>query len=136
MLTNFADITIFNARKCGRETVYFKHQVSGVNFHGTDQLLVNDKAVSTSDTFVIRIPDVILRDFHFVDKTTYKSLPLEELQNCFTVQKGDYVVKGLVDEDYSSSADIVKNCEAMQITQITENLHGSAYARHIKLVVK
>lgn len=136
MLTNFADITIFNARKCGRETVYFKHQISGVNFHGTDQLLVNDKAVSTSDTFIIRIPDAILKYNHYVDKTTFRGLPIEELGDFFTVQKGDYVVKGLVDEDYSTSADIVKNCEAMQITQITENLHGSVYARHIKLVVK
>lgn len=134
MFTNHTDITLFCSKKVGREKVWSVHHLKDVNFHGSDQLLVADKEVKRAEEYIIRIPSSALE--HYVDSTTWKALPIEETFNCFTVNKGDYVVKGLVDCDVSSSADIIKNFDALEIVSVTENLSASPYSQHIKLVVK
>lgn len=136
MFTNHSNITVFSSKKIGRETFWNAAYLENVNFYGSDQLLVGDKEVKTSDEYIVRVPDAVLQRYRYVDPRTYKSLPLEETSNCFTLQKGDYIVKGYVDINVSSSADIIQNCEAMKIVSVTENLNASAYSRHIKLVVK
>lgn len=135
MLTNNTRITVFTSKKQGRETFWSAAFLEGVNYHGRDQIIVADKNVSVSDEFVIRIPDSVLQSSHYVDPSTYKSLPLDESDNCYTLKKGDYVVKGLVDLDVITVKDIL-DAGGMQITQVAENLSASAFSRHIKLVVK
>lgn len=136
MLTNHTNITLFCSKQLGREKIWTKHHIADVNFHGTDQLLVGDKEVKRAEEYVVRIPDSALE--HYVDKATYKALPVEETLNCFTLKKGDYIVKGIVDIDVSSSADIIKNPDAFEIISVTENINASVsfYSKHIKLVVK
>ena len=135
MLTNNTRITVFTSKKQGRETFWFATVLDGVNYHGRDQIIVADKNVSASDEYVIRIPDSVLQTTHYVDPSTYKSLPLGESDNCYTLKKGDYVVKGLVDLDVITVKDIL-DAGGQQITQVTDNLSASAFSKHIKLVVK
>lgn len=135
MLTNNTRITVFCSKKQGRETFWFATVLDGVNYHGKDQIIVADKNVSASDEYVIRIPDSVLQTTHYVDPSTYKSLPLDESDNCYSLKKGDYVVKGLVDLDVITVKDIL-DAGGQQITQVTENLSASAFSKHIKLVVK
>lgn len=134
MLTNNTDITLFCSKKLGREIIWNKHQIKNVNFHGSDQLLVGDKEVERSEEYIVRIPYDALDNY--VDNRTYKALPVEETFNCFTLKKGDYITKDSVDCDVSSSAEIIKNYEALEIVSVTENLSASPYSKHIKLVVK
>lgn len=139
MLTNHTDITLFCSKQMGREKVWSRHELRDVNFHGTDQLLVSDKEVKRAEEYVIRISAAAL--VRYVDKATYKALPVEETLNCFTLKKGDYIVKGVVDKgvvdvDVSSSADIIKNFDALEIVSVTENLSASPFSQHVKLVVK
>lgn len=134
MFTNHTNITVFCSKKDGRETIWTTHQITDVNWHGSDQLLVGDKEVKKSDNYIIRIPNAALTDY--VDKTTYKALQLDEIQNCYTLKKGDYVVKGLVDGDVNSSADILKLNDVYQIIEVVENLTASNFSKHIKLVIK
>lgn len=115
MLTNNTRITVFCSKKQGRETFWFATVLDGVNYHGKDQIIVADKNVSASDEYVIRIPDSVLQTTHYVDPSTYKSLPLGESDNCYTLKKGDYVVKGLVDLDVITVKDI--------LTQAVSRLH-------------
>lgn len=135
MLTNNTRITVFCSKKQGRETFWFATVLDGVNYHGRDQIIVADKNVSASDEYVIRIPDSVLQTTHYVDPSTYKSLPLGESDNCYTLKKGDYVVKGLVDLDIITVKDIL-DAGGQQITHVTDNLSASAFSKHIKLVVK
>lgn len=135
MLTNNTHITVFCSKKQGRETFWFSTALNGVNYHGRDQIIVADKNVSVSDEYVIRIPDNVLQTTHYVDTSTYKSLPLSESDNCYTLKKGDYVVKGFVDLDVITVKDIL-NAGGKQITQVTDNLSASAFSKHIKLVIK
>ena len=135
MLTNNTRITVFCSKKQGRETFWFATVLDGVNYHGRDQVIVADKNLSASDEYVIRIPNSVLQTTHYVDPSTYKSLPLDESDNCYTLKKGDYVVKGLVDLDVITVKDIL-DAGGQQITQVTENLSASAFSNHIKLVVK
>lgn len=134
MFTNHTDITLFCSKQLGREKVWSRHELRNVNFHGTDQLLVGDKEVKRAEDYIIRVPAAALE--HYVDKSTYKALPVEETFNCFTLKKGDYIVKGIVDIDVSSSTDIIKNFDALEIVSVTENLSTSPFSQHIKLVVK
>lgn len=136
MFTNHSQITVFTSKKVGRETLWIKTFLEDVNFHGSDLLLVGDKEVTPSDEYIIRIPNSVLQKNHYVDNRTWKSLPLEEASDFFTLQKGDYAVKGFVDDDIFSSADIVKNYDAMQILSVTENLNASEFSKHVKVVVK
>lgn len=134
MFTNHTDITLFCSKQMGREKVWSRHVLRNVNFYGTDQLLVGDKEVKRAEDYIIRVPAAALE--HYVDKVTYKALPVEETFNCFTLKKGDYIVKDIVDVDVSSSTDIIKNFDALEIVSVTENLSASPFSQHIKLVVK
>lgn len=134
MFTNHTTITLFCSKQMGREKLWSRHILSDVNFHGTDQLLVSDKEVKRSEEYIIRVPDSALEKY--VDKATYKAMPADEAYNCFTLKKGDYIVKGKVDCEVISSADIIKNYDALEIVSVTENLNASSYSKHIKLVVK
>lgn len=134
MFTNHTDITLFCSKQMGREKVWSRHELKDVNFHGTDQFLIGDKEVKRAEDYIIRVPAAAL--VHYVDKATYKALPVEETFNCFTLKKGDYIVKGIVDVDVSSSTDIIKNFDALEIVSVTENLSASPFSQHIKLVVK
>lgn len=134
MFTNHTNITLYCSKTVGREKVWTGHKLYDVNFHGTDQLLVGDREVKRNEEYIIRVPTSALE--HYVDTKTYKALPVDEAFNCFTLKKGDYIVKGTVDVDVSSSADIVKNFDALEILSVTENLSASPFSQHIKLVVK
>ncbi len=134
MITNRTSITLFCSKQIGRDKIWNRHYLKNVNFHGSDQLLIADKEVKRAEEYIIRIPSYELE--HYVDKVTYKALPVEETFNCFTLKKGDYIVKGLVENDVASSGDIVKNYDALEIVSVTENLSASPYSQHIKLVVK
>lgn len=134
MLTNHTTITLFCCKKLGRQKIWRRHVLSDVNFHGTDQLLIGDKEVSRNEEYVIRVPTAELEGY--VDAFTWKAMTEEETSNFFTFNKGDYVVKGIVEDDITSPTELLQNYEAYEITQITENLKATAYSRHIKLVVK
>ena len=135
MLTNNTRITVFCSKKQGRETFWFATVLDGVNYHGRDQIIVADKNVSASDEYVIRIPDSVLQTTHYVDPSTYKSLPLDESDNCYTLKKGDYIVKGYLDLDVITVKDIL-DPGGQHITQLTEKLSATAISTHIKKLVK
>jgi hypothetical protein len=134
MFTNHTTVTLFCSKTLGREKLWSKHILADVNFHGADQFLISDKEVKRSDEYIIRVPHSALEKY--VDKATYKAMPADEAYNCFTLKKGDYIVKGEVDCDISNSADLIKNYDALEIVSVTENLNASNYSKHIKLVVK
>ena len=134
MRTNHKTITLFCSKMIGRGQVLLRTILHDVNIHEADQLLVGDKDLKSSDEINIRIPASLLNNY--VDPYTWKGLSAEEALNYFTLKKGDYIVKGEVDDEVSSSTDIISRYEAFQIIRVTDNLSASPYSAHIKLVVK
>lgn len=134
MFTNHTTVTLFCSKKLGRDRIWVRHVLHDVNFHGTDQLIVSDKETKRCEEYVVRVPAAELGNY--VDAYTWKALAAEDIHDFFTFAKGDYIVKGIVDDEVSSSTEILKYHEAYEITEITENLKASSYSRHVKLVVK
>lgn len=134
MLTNHTNITVFCSKKVGRETIWNAFKLTDVNWHGTDQAIVGNQEIESSDSYIVRIPNNNLQNY--VDKATYKEMPIEEISNCYTLKKDDYIVKGLVDCDINSSAEILRLDDVYRISEVVENLSASCFSRHIKVVVK
>ena len=134
MLTNHKTITVFCSKTIGRGQVWQRTILHDVNIHESDQLIVDDKDLKSSDEINIRIPASLLTNY--VDPYTWKGLSAEEALNYSTFKKGDYIVKGEVDDEVSSSTEIITRYEAYQIIRVTDNLSASPYSAHIKLVVK
>ena len=135
MMTNHKTITSFCSKKVSRVTTWYKTVLHEVNIHETDQLLIGNKEINASDELVIRIPVSSLPD-NYVDPYTWKGLSAEEALSYFTFQKGDFIVRGTVEGDVSSSSDILTRYNAFEIVKVVDNLSASAYSAHIKLVVK
>lgn len=119
MLTNGTNITIFNKKQVGRETVWLRTQIQNVNLHGTAKVELADKGLISADEFIIRIP----------------AASIAENKN-FTVQKGDCIVIGLIDDDIQGLADLMKKYDVLTVMSVTNNLSASEYSRHIKVVCK
>ena len=136
MLTNHTDITVFCSKQIGRETLWFAKQLKDVNFYSSDSIAVGNKEVTRADEGIIRIPGAALKNSGYVDNSTWMTLSVDETFDKFTLKKGDYVAKGLIDDDVSTSAEIIKKYEAYQITAVSVNLSTSDFSKHIKLVVK
>ena len=135
MFTNQSCVTVFTSKRQGRDTYWYRTILKDVNYHGYDQLQVADKGVKDLDTYVVRVPDDVLTANHYVDNVTWRSLPLNEADSCFTLKKGDYVVKGSVDIDNINEKTIL-DAGGMKIMQVTENLSASPYSKHVKMVIK
>lgn len=133
MLTN-ANITVYNKKKVNRSEMWFRVHLLGINFHGEAELIVSDKDLKAADKYVIRIPDSVTSDKKFVDNRTFKALSAEEIDNCFTLQKGDIVVKDLVEDDITSPSQLSDKYDVLTVLSVTDNRRESSYTSHIKLV--
>lgn len=133
MLAN-ANITIYNRKKINRSDVWLRTNLIGVNLHGEAELIVGDKNLKAADKYIIRIPDSVECDKTFVDNRTFKALSVEETDNCYTVQKGDVIVKGIIDDDITSSSQLQSKYDVLTVLSVTDNRRDSSYTSHIRLV--
>ena len=53
-----------------------------------------------------------------------------------SLKKGDYIAIGEIEDEVSSSTDIITRYNAFEIVKVVDNLSASPYSAHIKLVVK
>lgn len=135
MITNHANVTIFCSKQVGREKIWIAKQICDVNLHSSEKLVTGDKEITHSDECIIRIPYASLGN-DYVDSSVWTAASIGELLDKFTVKKGDYIVKGLVECNVTSSAEIIKNHEAYQVISVSANFCCSEFSKHIKLVVK
>lgn len=134
MMTNHKTITLFYSKAIGRSKTWLHTVLHDVNLHESDQLIVNEKEMTSSDEVIIRIPASLLE--HYVDPYTWKGLSAEDASSFFTLKKGDFVALEEIDDEVSSSTDIITRYNAFEIVKVVDNLCASPYSAHIKLVVK
>lgn len=135
MMTNHKTITVFCSKTIGRSKIWSNTIICNVNLHESDQLLITDKEMKSSDEIIIRIPAAELPKY-YVDPYTWKGLSAEEALSFFTLKKGDYIAIGEIEDEVSSSTDIITRYNAFEIVKVVDNLSASPYSAHIKLVVK
>ena len=135
MKTNDKIITVFCSKTIGRGKTWSKMILRNVNIHATNQVLINDKVMVSADEIIIRIPKASLPD-GYVDPYTWKGLSAEDALSFFTLKKGDYIVPGEIEDEVSSSTDIVTRYNPFEILKVVDNLSASPYSAHIKLVVE
>lgn len=135
MLTN-ANITIYNAKKVDGETVYPHTQIRGVNVSGIDAITLAGKNVEDDGRYTVRIPKLAdTGNKQYVDPVTYKCLPASDLDNYWTIKKGDMLVKGLVDDDVSSPGELTKlyGDRALKVMGVVDNRRLSDEVSHLRV---
>lgn len=133
MLAN-ANITVYNRKKVNRSDIWIRTNLIGVNCHGEAEVVVGDKDLKAADKYIIRIPNSVTCNKSYVDSRTFKNLSTEEPDNYYTFQKGDLIVKGLVEDDITSHSQLSEKYDVLTVLSVTENRRDGSYTSHIKLV--
>jgi len=142
MLNCTKTITVYISKKTSGGVVYTPIQLAGVSIAGSDQTLYSSQNASQKDEYTIRIPAGAITALarvgrQYVDKNTYRALPEEEIDNVWTLQKGDMLVTATVDEPINSPGDLTRRYggDALKITELRDNRSGS-HLSHFKVVAK
>jgi len=136
MLTN-ADITIFN-KWYNREThldEWKRTQISGVNWYGGQKVAVTDSGLQSADTYTVRIPAASApQGRKFVLPEIYAAAESDALAGLWTLQNGDIVVRGLVADDITKTADVTgKYSQCFTVTGWRDNRRGSPSVQHWRI---
>ena len=129
-------ITVLNAWY-NQETGYDEYHatvISGVSWFKRVETNISDSGLDSADVTVIRIPDDA--DFAgktYVDPITYKGLA--DVSGSFTLQQGDVIVKGVV-EDGTCPADAHRLFyETVTVLGVTDN-RRAPNAKHWRVTGK
>lgn len=128
MITN-ADCTIYNKklRPDGKNYTYYRTHLKDVFWMENQGLQTEKTGFTTADSLTLLIPVLVNTD------KAYQS-PKQFDGSGWTLQKGDVVVKGMIDDEIHSISDLEKKYDHVHlITTIDENLYGSLELRHFKV---
>lgn len=133
MLTN-ADITIYNQwyNKTTRLTEWKRVQIRGVEWYGGQAVTVTDHGLQTADTYTVRIPASSApfgRAFALPED--WATVSSGDLAQLWTLQAGDIVVRGLIDDDIAKAADVTgKYSGCITVTGWRDNRRGFPAVQH------
>lgn len=124
MLTN-ADITIYNQKinPSTKLTEYIRTQIRNVHWYSDQKTSVDQAGVHSADVYKIRIPAESVEDIQFIDCSEWRRL--EDRTGYWTIQNGDMIVKGLVDDDIKQASDLLKKYPYVaRVNSISDNRRG------------
>lgn len=126
MITN-ADLTIYNKRGVDKETarpIYFRTQVTGVNFYTKQEVQTTDKGLVSADLYQIRIPeDADTQGKQYVDADSYAKLTDEEAEGYWTINNGDLFGRGLLG-DFEKESEFLKRQYTGKVLSFSDNRRG------------
>ena len=124
MITN-ADLTIYNKRGVDKETarpIYFRTQITGVNFYTKQEVQTTDKGLVSADLYQIRIPeDADTQEKQYIDADAYAKL--EEAEGYWTINNGDLFGRGLLD-DFEKESEFLKRQYTGKVLSFSDNRRG------------
>lgn len=133
MLAN-ADITIYNKwyNRAARSDEWHRTQILGVEWYGGQAVTVSDKGLQTADTYTVRIPAASAPSGRaFALPKDWAAASSGNLAQFWTLQAGDIVVRGLVDDDIDKATDVTgKYSECFAVTGWRDNRRGSPPVQH------
>ena len=126
MITN-ANLTIYNKRGVDKETarpIYFRRQITGVNFYTKQEVQTTDKGLASSDLYQIRIPeDADTQEKQYIDADAYAKLTNEEAEEYWTINNGDLFGRGLLD-DFEKESEFLKRQYTGKVLSFSDNRRG------------
>ena len=127
MITN-ADLTIYNKRGVDKETarpIYFRTQITGVNFYTKQEVQTTDKGLVSADLYHIRIPeDADTQEKQYIDADAYAKLTDEEAEGYWTINNGDLFGRGL-SNDFEKESEFLKRQYTGKVLSFSDNRRGS-----------
>ena len=136
MNTN-ADITIYNKwfNKATRLDEWKRVPVKGVNWYGGQAVTVTDNGLQSADTYTVRIPITSAPPGRaFALPEDWAACAAGALGQLWTLQAGDIVVRGLIDEDIEKAADVTgKYGQCFMVTGWKDNRRGSPAIQHWRI---
>lgn len=134
MNTN-ADITLYNKwyDRAMRTDRWLRTQISSVNWYGGQAVTVGDNGLLTADKYTVRIPlQSAPAGRQYLPPEEYAALEEEELAGAWTLQNGDVVVRGLINDATPPKA--ADKTERFVIMGMSDNRRGSLGMQHWKVV--
>lgn len=130
MLTN-CDMTIFNRYVENRETKYQRSHVIGVHWEDTKGANILKSGLESADASQIYIP--FEHGKNYLPPKGWK----KNREGHFTLQEEDVVVKGIIEDEFTSVKDLEKKYDSVRmITTVDTRDYGSYRLRHWEVGAK
>ena len=146
MITNVDAVTVFNGRrdKATRRKIYIPTVIRGVSYMEAKGAAVTNNGVWSEEVqYKIRVPLAAgIQDGRgYMRDLNYAKLDNEEAAKCWTIQKGDLVVRGeyagdnpLLCEDEVSAYAKEQGLDLIHVTEYADNTSGgSTYTSHWRI---
>lgn len=132
MYTN-SNLTIYNKKfdKATRMDKWYRTVIDNVFWDDTKAYNRNQSGLESADEVDIFIPFDYNSDKKYVEPIKYQKL--DNVDNYFTLQTGDRIVKGSIDLDIDKSTDLDREVEAFTITSVDTKDFGSNHMQHWQL---
>ena len=120
------DITIINKwfNKTTKMNEYKIHHLKGF-WSSNDGISISDTQLVKADGLIARI---LMSEAGYIDPKKYQELTT--INDEWTLQNDDYLVKGKIEIEVKSINDILDNYECMKITNVAIKDYGSSDMQH------
>ena len=129
MYTN-SSMTIFNKKfnKVTRLDEWKRTIIEKVFWNDSRAYNIRQTGLDSADAVTVFVPFDYEANKEYIDSEAYKTR--DDIENYFTIQEGDRIVKGEVLEDIESSTDLDKKFKTFTITKVDKKDFGSKHMRH------
>lgn len=129
-----ANITVYN-RWYDRETrldTWHATKITGAHWHGKQAVTVDSNGLNTADAYTVRIPLASAPAARkYAPPHEYARAGKAAVDGLWTLQAGDIIVRGLIDDVISKASDITaKYDDVIVATGVTDNRRGSPALQH------
>lgn len=123
------DITVINKwfNKTTKMNEYKIHHVKGY-WSSNEGISISDTQLVKSDGLIARI---LMSEIGYLDSKNFQKL--SSINDEWTLQNDDYLVKGKIEDTFTSITEILDNYECMKITNVAIKDYGSEDMRHFAI---
>ncbi|CEP83979.1 DUF6751 family protein [Paraclostridium sordellii] len=140
-----ANMTLFNSiyNPETERTEYIRTYLYDIDWQGEQAVTVGDKGLLSADKITCFIPFIVnTKDKKYISPGEFKKLDIEVAKKFYTLKKGDFIVKDIVDFELSSYErgkqfkDLERLYTVGTIVSVITNDFGSEYLQHWEVGAK
>lgn len=140
-----ANMTLFNSiyNPETERTEYIRTYLYDIDWQGEQAVTVGDKGLLSADKITCFIPFTVnTKDKKYISPGEFKKLDIEVAKKFYTLKKGDFIVKDVVDFELSSYErgkqfkDLERLYTVGTIVSVITNDFGSEYLQHWEVGAK
>lgn len=140
-----ANMTLFNSiyNPETDRTEYIRTYLYDIDWQGEQAVTVGDKGLLSADKITCFIPFTVnTKDKKYISPGEFKKLDIEVAKKFYTLKKGDFIVKDIVDFELSSHErgkqfkDLERLYTVGTIVSVITNDFGSEYLQHWEVGAK